>query len=196
MKRPFWLAAAVTLVLLFVVASTLGRRNVERQGLVASSGQDRLTEKSAGVPSEEEQVVRKLLADRREAFNRHDVKTGCSYFADDADFVNVAGSWWKGKQEIERKMTELYAGMFKNIHFSDSETSIRFITSEVAVAHFSWEATGIVGEDGSPRPPRQGIETFVVLKKRGRWQVEVGNNNEFTASIARRLSKETPAPKP
>ncbi len=137
-----------------------------------------------------------MLVERREAFNRHDVKTGCSYFADDADFVNVAGSWWRGRQEIEKNMTQLYAGMFKNIHFNDSETSIRFITPEVAVAHTPWEATGIVGGDGSARPPRQGILTLVVVKVNGKWLVEVGNNNEFTASIARRLSKEVPAPKP
>jgi uncharacterized protein (TIGR02246 family) len=161
MKRMFWLAA-VTAVVIFPVASTLGRKNPETQGLAANSGQGRRTEKSSSVSAEEEQVVRKLLADRREAFNRHDVKTGCSYFADDADFVNVAGSWWKGKQEIEKKMTELYAGMFKNIHFNDSETLIRFITPDVAVAHFEWEVTGIVGPDGSPRPPRQGIATFLV----------------------------------
>ena len=102
----------------------------------------------------------------------------------------------ESRREIEKNLTELYATIFKNIRFNDSETSIRFITPELAVAHTQWEATGIVGQGGSARPPRQGIATFVVVKERGKWQVEVANNNEFTASIARRLKEAAPPPKP
>ena len=121
-KRIFYLTAAI-----FVVSASLtfalGRKSANPRISATLSDQDRPTKKPSGVSAEEEQQVRKMLTDRREAFNRHDVKTGCSYFADDADFVNVAGSWWRGRQEIEKNMTELYAGMFKNIHFNDSEIS-------------------------------------------------------------------------
>jgi len=148
-----------------------------------------LTQERNGVPTEEEQAVRKMLTERREAFNRHDVKAGCSYFADDADFVSVTGSWWKGKEKIEDHLELLYATRFRDIHFNDSEITIRFITPEVAVAHFRWEATGIVGADRSPRPSRQGISTILAVKHNGKWLVEVANNNEFFASIRSRLSR-------
>ena len=200
MKRIVSLTGAI-----FVVSASLsfalGRKSTSPRSESAMlsatlSDQERSTEKPSKASAEEEQQVRKMLMDRREAANRHDVKTFCSYFADDADFVNVAGSWWQGKQEIEKNFTELYATMFRNIHFNDSDIAIRFITPDVAVEHFKWEATGIVGPDGSPRPPRQGIGTILAVKRNGNWLVAVGNNNEFTASIARRLSKETQTQKP
>src|SRR5438105_4060551 len=128
-------ASAITLVLL---APTSSNSEITR------ARTERSAEKSLGVSAQEAEQVRRMLADRRDAFNRHDVKTGCAYFAENADFVNVAGAWWKGRQEIEKQMTELYATMFKNIRFNDSETSIRFITPELAVAHTQWEATRIV----------------------------------------------------
>lgn len=55
MKRIFWLAA-VTSVLLSVVASVVGRNNPEAQGLVANSDQDRPTEKPSTVPPAQAQV--------------------------------------------------------------------------------------------------------------------------------------------
>ncbi len=165
MKHIVWLTATAFIVLASTTLTPGSKNaNARTESAILSatpSDQERPTEKPSRVPAEEEKEVRKMLVERREAFNRHDVKTGCSYFADDADFVNVAGSCWRGRQEIEKNMTQLYAGMFKNIHFNDSETSIRFITPEVAVAHTPWEATGIVGGDGSAQrkcPPRSPDE--------------------------------------
>ena len=39
----------------------------------------------------DEQAVRKVLASFDEAFNRHDADAASALFADDAEFVNVAG---------------------------------------------------------------------------------------------------------
>jgi len=196
MKRMFWLAA-VTAVLFFSVASTPGMKNPGTQGLVAKSGQDRHTEKSRTVSAEEEQELRKFLAERRAAFDRRDFKTACLSFAEDADFINVGGSWRRGKQEICKFHETLSAGVFKHAHLREFNTWIRFITPGVAIAHTSWELTGEIGQDGSPVPPRQGIATFVAVKEKGRWVVEVANNNNFASPNAKKfLPGEMAAPKP
>lgn len=200
MKSIVWLTAVPFIVLASAILMDGNKSTVEwTESAILSaalSDQDRPMEKPRSVPAEEEQAVHKMLTERREAANRHDIKTVCSYFADDADFVNVAGSWWKGRPEIEKNLTELYATTFKNIHFNDSEITIRFITPDVAVEHFKWETTGIVGPDGSPCPPRQGIGTLIAAKTNGKWLVAVVNNNELTSSVARRLSSSKEAPKP
>src|SRR5260370_32266525 len=96
MKHIVWLTAAAFIVLASTTL-TPGSRNAsprtESAILSATlSDQDRPTEKPSSVPAEEEKEVRKMLVERREAFNRHYVETGCSCFADDADFFTESGS--------------------------------------------------------------------------------------------------------
>jgi hypothetical protein len=45
--------------------------------------------------------IRQTVMRLQEAWNRHDMKAFANLFAEDADFVNVAGAWWKGRAEIE-----------------------------------------------------------------------------------------------
>jgi hypothetical protein len=53
----------------------------------------------------------------QEAWNNHDAKAGATLFSEDADFVNVNASFWKGRQAIEDNHARLFAGMFKESTF-------------------------------------------------------------------------------
>ncbi len=55
-------------------------------------------------------------------------------------------------------------------------TTVRFLRSDLAVVHWSWQMSGDKNFDGSPRPPRFGMMTMVAQKRRGVWQVEVAQN--------------------
>src|SRR5260370_21169003 len=50
-------------------------------------------------------AVRSVVAGFAEALNRHDMDAFGRLFTPDADFVNVAGSWWKGRVAIQHKST-------------------------------------------------------------------------------------------
>jgi hypothetical protein len=50
----------------------------------------------------DEQAVRKVIADYGDAWNKHDPNAILALFTDDADLVNVAGSWWHGQVEPAR----------------------------------------------------------------------------------------------
>ena len=51
-------------------------------------------------PSDEE-AVRKVVNEFPEAWNRHDMNAFGALFAPDADFVNVVGVRWKGREAIQ-----------------------------------------------------------------------------------------------
>jgi len=53
----------------------------------------------------EEEAVRRVIADFGEAWNRHDANAILALFTEDADCVNVAGSWWHGQAEHRRGTT-------------------------------------------------------------------------------------------
>src|ERR1700712_1233282 len=48
-----------------------------------------------------------------ETWNRHDMRAFADLFASDAQFVNVVGLWWKGREEIFRAHQFSHSNMFK-----------------------------------------------------------------------------------
>ena len=59
--------------------------------------------------ADDEQAVRKVIADYGDAWNKHDPDAILALFTDDADLVNVAGSWWHGQAEHRRGTTWVHA---------------------------------------------------------------------------------------
>jgi uncharacterized protein (TIGR02246 family) len=51
-------------------------------------------------------LVNELIA----AWNEHDMHRFAACFAEDAEFVNVGGMWWRGRPEIEGRHAEAHGG--------------------------------------------------------------------------------------
>ena len=111
----------------------------------------------------DEKAIRSLIARMVEDWNKHDMKSFSSHFADDGDSVNRFGQWFRGRAKIEEHLIELHASPFRDqlVGRTSEVEVVRFITPEVAVAH---ECV----KDGTSR----NIMTYVLSKKDGRWKVE------------------------
>jgi len=128
----------------------------------------------AGSP-EDETAIRALEARQPEAWNKHDAKAYASLFTEDGDIVNVVGWWWKGKAEIEKKLTDAYVYVFKESTLTIKDVDIRFLNPEFAVAHVRWTMTGARTPAGIP-VPQQGIQTHVLQKQNGQWLIAAFQN--------------------
>src|SRR4051794_22666896 len=92
--------------------------------------------------ADDEKLIRDGIVRWQEAWNKHDAKAGAALFAEDADFVNVNASFWKGRTEIEDSHARLFADMFKDSTFQALETIVRFPLPDVAIAHVKWDIRG------------------------------------------------------
>src|ERR1022692_1322236 len=63
--------------------------------------------------SQDEAEIRTVETRQQEAWNHHDAKAYANLFTEDGDIVNVVGWWWIGKAEIEKKLTDAYAFVFR-----------------------------------------------------------------------------------
>jgi uncharacterized protein (TIGR02246 family) len=63
--------------------------------------------------------VKSVVASLAESWNRHDMAAFAAAFCDDADFVNVIGMHWQGRQEIEAKHAQTHRTIFRNSCFAD-----------------------------------------------------------------------------
>src|SRR5438270_6984394 len=106
--------------------------------------------------SADEAAIRALEARQPEAWNQHDAKAYADLFTEDGDCVNVVGWWWKGRAEIEKKLTDAYVFVFAQSVLKVAEVNVRFVNPELAVVHLRWTMTGARTPQGLPTP-QQGI---------------------------------------
>lgn len=125
--------------------------------------------------ADDENAIRALEARQPEAWNKHDAKAYASLFTENGDIVNVVGWWWKGRAEIEKKLTDAYVYVFKESALTITNVDIRFLNPDVAIAHVQWTMTGARTPSGIPTP-QQGIQTHVLQKQNGQWLIAAFQN--------------------
>jgi uncharacterized protein (TIGR02246 family) len=131
---------------------------------------------------QDEQAIRKVVADFTEAWNKHDAHAFSMVFSEDADFTNVVGKGTKGRAEIEKFHAPGFATSFKNSHLESDGIRIRFIKPDVAAVDVVWEMTGAMGADGKPRPLRKGLLNVIMTKDNNSWLITVMHNMDLPAA--------------
>jgi uncharacterized protein (TIGR02246 family) len=134
----------------------------------------------------DEKDIRTLLTEFVEGWNSHEATVFSKVFEEDADFTNVMGVSKSGRPAIEA----LHAPLFKTIWaFSTltiTESKIRFIKPDVAAVDARWILDGLKDSNNADRPSRNGLLSFVITKKNGRWMVTVMHNMDLPNSIGQK----------
>jgi uncharacterized protein (TIGR02246 family) len=125
---------------------------------------------SSADPAKEadEKAIRSILARLAEDWNKHEMKSFSTQFADDVEVVNRFGQYFRGRAKVEEHLVGLHASPFRDhlVGRSSEVESLRFITPDVALVHErAKEETG------------ESIRTYVLSKKDGRWKVESSTIN-------------------
>ena len=146
----------------------------------------------ARAQSGDEAEIRAVATRQGEAWSRHDAKAYAALFTKDCDVVNVVGWWWKGRTELERKLTPMFSSMFSKSELTITDVHVRFLSPHIALAHARWTMTGAHPPPGMPEP-RAGIQTLVFTKVGGRWLIAGFQN---TNSVPEPPSSTGPAGSP
>jgi uncharacterized protein (TIGR02246 family) len=132
----------------------------------------------------DEQAVRKVLASFDEAFNRHDADAVAALFTEDAEFINVAGMWWRGKAEIRRGTAFVLANIFQNTTIQTDSVSVRFPTRDTAIAVIAQHTVGsFVLPDGTRIASTNNRLTYFLVNAAGRWLITGGQNTEIRPGV-------------
>src|SRR5215470_5727571 len=130
----------------------------------------------AATQADDEKAIRDIQARWDDAWNRNDVKALSFLVAEDVRFVNVAGQIQAGRGEFEALQSRTHAMQFKDSVRTVTDTTIKFLTPDIAVAHVSWGMRGDKDPDGTPRKPRNGVMMQVLMKRNGQWTVVAAQN--------------------
>jgi uncharacterized protein (TIGR02246 family) len=118
-------------------------------------------------------------------WNTHDMQAFAALYADDADFVNVYGLWWRGRQAIEDAHAATHLTLFRASALSLAQPhTIRFIADAVALCRTHWLLTGIRTRTGEPAADRRGRLLHVLTRElndnRARWRIAATQNTDIT----------------
>lgn len=124
----------------------------------------------AGSPADLE-AIRAIESQWETAWNRHDVAAMVALGTPDADWVNLAGEWFKGRDAFAKSLEGLHSGKVKGSTWKTAAVQARFLTTTIAVVHVYFSSSGERNPDGSPMPPRRGVFTRVEAKRDGHWLI-------------------------
>lgn len=118
----------------------------------------------------DEQAIRKLWEQVVAAYNRGDARTIAQLWAQDGDAMDVDGSLFRGRAEVENLFAEIFSSS-RERRASSPVTSVRFLKPDVAIVDGSYEISGRRSPAGESLPIVKGLFTFVATKKEGQWVI-------------------------
>ncbi len=141
----------------------------------------------------DEVAIREVQTHQAAAWNAHDAVAYANLFSEDGDVVNVLGWWWRGRSEIQKRLSEAFVWVFRDSTLAITEVHSRFIDPSTAIVHVRWTLDGAKVPPGAPAPPREGIQLQVLRKVDGRWRIASFQN---TNSIPENPFPKGPPPTP
>jgi hypothetical protein len=139
-------------------------------------------------------AVKKAVNAFAEAWNRHDMPAFWALFAPDADFVNVAGPFWRGREEIQRRHAFGHGTIpredvpdarpdnhcnFRSSTLHFDRIHVRLLRPDLAVAHGAWTMLG----DARTAEPRHGMMTITLIRHGDDWLFDAVQNTDINRRV-------------
>ena len=109
-------------------------------------------------------IADELIADYADAWNAHDADALTLMFHEDATFVNVNGTYEKGREEIRHLHAAIHASFYKDSALRSVVLDARELVPGVIVAHISNE---LEGDARAPGQTVRTLATYVIEQRAG-----------------------------
>lgn len=127
-----------------------------------------------------DEAVMKTMQDFFDAWNKHDVKSMTSCWADDATLINPMGRMAHGSSEIAQLMTDEQTTVFKASTAKVVNMNVtRSLGSTMAFCDGEMTVDGAMGPDGSAMQQMKIHMAMVMEKKGGKWLIAEGRPYAF-----------------
>ncbi len=144
-----------------------------------------LAQQDDGDLAADQKSIRELISTFETGWNTHDMAAIGSIFRDDAEFINVVGMHWRGKNAIVKSHTVYHEIMFKNCKLHSDDIQIRFPASATAIAVWTVTQDAFKTPSGDVAPKTQTHLTLVLTKGDDGWRVVHGHNTRIDAEAAK-----------
>jgi uncharacterized protein (TIGR02246 family) len=126
----------------------------------------------------DETAIRALYQQLIDGWNAGSGDAFAAPYEEDGDLVGFDGTHLKGRKEIASFHQQLFDMFLKGSRLVGKVTSLRFLTSDVAVMH-AVGGTMMAGQT-SLEPERNSVQTLVAGKRNGKWGLAAFQNTRAT----------------
>ncbi|GAB3028734.1 YybH family protein [Spirosoma pulveris] len=128
-----------------------------------------------------QELIRSVINNYEQAWNRHDAKALAGQYHTDATWVNWFGAYYKGRAEIEKHYQTTHSTYFKATHFTTrSVEDIVLIKPDMALVHVR---TDLSGDERYPGQTFRFRRTVLLTNKDGGWRILAGQNAKLNEGI-------------
>jgi uncharacterized protein (TIGR02246 family) len=122
-------------------------------------------------------AIHQMIEGITDAWNHHEGYGFGDHYAQDADFVNIFGMVFSGKQEIEERHIKILETFLKGSIFEVTDLKLREAKPEVVIALVQWKVSNIQkpGQD-QVSETMKGVFTHVFLKSHDKWEITASQN--------------------
>lgn len=127
--------------------------------------------------ADDHKTIHHIIDHFTHAWNDHEGQGSGDHYAQDADFVNIFGMVFSGKQEIEMRHVKIHEAFLKGSTFEVTDLKLREAKPDVVIAHVQWKVSNIQkpGQD-SGTETMKGVFTHVFLKNQDIWEITASQN--------------------
>jgi uncharacterized protein (TIGR02246 family) len=145
--------------------------------LAFATGADKSFAQSA--PNPEPQIQR-IITKQEVAWNVGDSAGFGSAFTEDADFINILGQAFHGREAITQVHNMILNGPYKGSHATVTIHQFRQLTPDVVLVEAIYEVTGYKALPPGITPSSEGVlktrMKYVLLKRDETWQIVAAQN--------------------
>ncbi|WP_244227285.1 SgcJ/EcaC family oxidoreductase [Corallococcus aberystwythensis] len=132
--------------------------------------------------TQDELDLRQLVKAQTKAWNAHDAAAWTRDFTDDADFINIVGTVFQGRAEIETRHAAIFASIFKTSHAEVTVRKVHFPSADIAVVDTVHEVTGHTGLPPGVQNTKEGLlrtqMRYVLKRSQKQWRIVAGQNTD------------------
>ena len=121
-------------------------------------------------------IADQLIADYDNAWNVHDVDALALLFHEDGTFVNVVGTYTKGREEIRHLYATIHASFYKDSAIRSEVLDAQEPVPGVIVAHVASELEGDARAVGQTT---RHLLTYVIAQRAGSWKFTAAHNTRI-----------------
>jgi uncharacterized protein (TIGR02246 family) len=122
------------------------------------------------------EIANELIAAYASAWNTHDIDALTILSHEDGTFVNVVGSYEKGREEIRQLHAAIHASFYKDSVLRAEVLDARELVPGVIVAHVSNE---LEGDARAPGQTVRTLATYVIKQRAGLWRFTAAHNTRI-----------------
>lgn len=128
--------------------------------------------------SKDKETINHIVDHFTNVWNAPEGRGFADYYAHDADFVNLFGTAFSGKQEIEARHIKILETFLKGSTFEVTDLRLREAAPDIVIVHVYWKVSNIQVPGKDPlNETMKGIFTHVFLRNNNdNWEIIASQN--------------------